>query len=131
MPIAKVQARTKKLVPTAAESKTPTAARRVRLSRAVAAKPAAKSLVAAPSKSNGQKQKKPKPVSRRYTITEAEYAQLGALKTRLMLSGASVRRSELLRAGLLLLGGLDDVQLNKTLAKVEVIKPRRAPKAAS
>ena len=127
MPIAKVQATTRKLVPTAAESKTPTGARRVRLSRAVAAKP----TVAVPSKSNGQKQKKSGRVSGRYKMTEVEYAQLSALKTRVALSGTSVRRSELLRAGLVLLGGLSDVQLKKALAQIEVIKPRPAPKAAS
>ena len=132
MPIAKVQATTaKKLVPTAAESSTPTAAGRVRLSKAVAAKPATKAAVAVPSKSNGQKQKKSRRVSGRYKMTEAEYAQLSALKTRVMLSGTRVRRSELLRAGLVLLGWLDDVQLKKALANIEVINPRRAPKTAS
>jgi hypothetical protein len=131
MPIAKVQAGTHRLVPTAAESTTPTAARRVRLSRAVAAKPAAKSAVAVPSKSNGKKRKKSGRVSGRYKMTEAEYAQLSTLKTRMMLSGTSVRRSELLRAGLALLGGLSDVQLKKALAQIEAIKPRREPKAAS
>jgi hypothetical protein len=130
MPIAKLQAATKKLVPTAAESSTPAGVRRVRLSRAVAARPVAKTAAVSP-KPNGQKQKKPKRVSGRYKMTEAEYAQLSALKTRVMLSGTSIRRSELLRAGLMLLATLDDVQLKKALAKIEVIKPGRAPKAAS
>lgn len=132
MPAAKTAATASKLAPSAAESSTATRPRRVRLSKALAAKPTAKpastTTPATKPKSNGAKPKKLKLVSNRYKIPDNEYAQLTALKQRLLLLGTSARRSELLRAGLMLLVALDDAQLKKAVAKVEVIKSRRSPK---
>jgi hypothetical protein len=109
----KVPAAAKKLVPSAVESSTTTGTGRVRLSKALAAKP-----------------KKLKLMSDRYKIPDNEYAQLIALKKRLLLLGAGVRKSELLRAGLLLLVAMDDVRLMKAVAKVEIIRTDRPPKTA-
>ena len=129
MPTAKNVATLAKLVPTAAESSTVTRANRARLSKVLAAKPAAKpansTLLTKPPKSNGGKQKKLKLVSNRCKMPDTEYAQLTALKKRLIVLGVGMKKSELLRAGLKLLVNMDDAQLKKAVAKVELAKTSR------
>lgn len=125
MPAAKTEAPARILVPTAAESGT-TAIRRVRLAKALAATPAAKKsgVTRTPDQpgNNGAKAKKPKPGSHRYKLPDDEYAQLTALKQRLETLGSRVKRSELLRAGLLLLVAMNDEQLKKAVARVGAIE---------
>jgi hypothetical protein len=115
---AKAEAPARTLVPTAAESGT-TAIRRVRLAKALATTPNAKIPgLTRPPKQAGAKEtrtKKPKPPSHRYKLTDDEHAQLTALKQRLETLGSSVKRSELLRAGLLLLLAMNDEQLKMTV----------------
>jgi hypothetical protein len=103
--MAKVPAAAKKLVPTATESTTATGTRRVRLSRALATKP-----------------QKLKLVSDRYKIPDNEYADLMALKKRLLLLNVNIKKSELLRAGLMLLVAMGDIQLKKAVAKLKIVK---------
>ncbi|MCK9382548.1 MAG: hypothetical protein M0P95_15980 [Sulfuritalea sp.] len=126
MPAAKNAPTAAKLVPAAAEASTATRANRVRLSKVLAAKPGQKPVkVSAPAKqtkSNGGKPKKLKLVSNRYKIPDNEYAQLTAVKKRLLALGVSAKRSELLRAGLMLLVALEDVQLKKAVAQVELTR---------
>lgn len=76
------------------------------------------------------KLKKFKGRSNRYKIPDHEYDQLTELKKYLAAMGVSVKRSELVRAGLVLLMALYDVQLKPPLAKADVIKAGPPPKKA-
>lgn len=73
-------------------------------------------------KSNG---KKPKLVRDSFSIPKAEYAAIETLKTRAMGLGSSVKKSELLRAGLMLLQKLSDSGFKKTLSAVPTLKTGR------
>lgn len=125
MPAAKPATLAKALVPAAAESGTANGPRRVRLAKALAATPAAKipGMTRPPKAdgSSGPKAKKLKPGSRRYKLADDEYARLTALKQRLETLGARVKRSELLRAGLLLLAAMNDAQLKKAVAGAGIV----------
>ena len=131
MPAARTAATPAKLAPSAVESSTATSRGRVKLSKALAAKPTRKSAgTATPGgqkKPDGAKPKKFKLRSSRYKIPDNEYAQLTALKKRLLTLGVSARKSELLRAGLMLLVALDDPQLKKAIAKVDLVKTGLPP----
>lgn len=123
-----------KRVPAAAESRAQGKPGSIGLSKAVATKQVAKAegLKApevlkktnggTPKKTNGATLKKYKLRSNRYKIPDNEYAQLTALKQRALALGVSAKKSELLRAGLLLLATLGDVQLKKALTRLEFIK---------
>ncbi|WP_229008850.1 hypothetical protein [Methylophilus sp. Leaf408] len=63
-----------------------------------------------------------------FTMPKDEYAQIAALKKRLEAAGKAVKKSELLRAGLKLLSGLDDTKLKAALATVPTIKTGRPKK---
>lgn len=76
-----------------------------------------------------EKPKKAKMVRDSFTIPEKEYAQLNELKKKCLKSGVHVKKSELLRAGLLALSGLSDVALIAAVGRVEVIKTGRPKKA--
>jgi hypothetical protein len=91
-----------------------------------AASPAPAASAQAPAKVD--KVKKPKLVRDSFTIPKAEYGAIDALKLRSVQMGLSPKKSELLRAGLMLLAGLDDAGLNKALTAVPAIKTGR-PKA--
>lgn len=135
MPIAKKIATAVKLVPTAAESSTVTRANRARLSKVLATRPAGKPAIKPiPVKmatANGTKPKKRKLVSNRCKMPDTEYARLTALKKRLLALGIGVKRSTLLRAGLMLLVDLGDGQLKKAVAKVELAKTSRSATKAN
>ena len=64
-----------------------------------------------------------------YTIPKVEYTQLGELKKRALSLGLSAKKSELLRAGLMLLSQQSDTQLKASLGKVPAIKTGRPAKA--
>ena len=134
MPTARASVAARKLVPSAAESAIASGTGRIRLSKALAAKPAGKfARMATPTtlpKPDVAKPKKFKCVSERYKIPGDEYAQLIALKKRLLLLGVGTKKSELLRAGLMLLVAMDDVQLTKAIARRKIVKAARALKPA-
>lgn len=117
MPAAVPVATARVLVPAAAESSSAGKPRRVRLAKALAATAAAQTpgLAVRPK---GRKAKKSKPGSNRYKLPDHEFAQLTALKQRMETLGIGVRRSELLRAGLMLLVAMNDAQLQKAVAAV-------------
>jgi len=69
--------------------------------------------------------KKPKLVRDSFTIPKAEFAAIDLLKTRAIALGTSVKKSELLRAGLMLLTGLNDAALKAALAAVPTLKTGR------
>ena len=63
-----------------------------------------------------------------FTMPKDEYAQIAILKKRLETLGKPVKKSELLRAGLKLLAGMNDVALQAGLAAIPVIKTGRPKK---
>lgn len=71
------------------------------------------------------KGKKPKLVRDAFSMPEIEYAQITTLKKHIASLGGNVKRSELLRAGIALLSGLNDVELTAVIARVDRIKTGR------
>lgn len=69
--------------------------------------------------------KKPKLVRDSFTIPKSEFAAIDLLKTRAIALGTSVKKSELLRAGLMLLTGSNDAALKAALAAVPTLKTGR------
>lgn len=80
------------------------------------------------SDNKDSKAKKPKLVRDSFTIPKDEYNVLDTLKQRAAALAHPVKKSELLRAGLKLLGGLSDTALRNALQAVPSIKTGR-PKA--
>ncbi len=80
--------------------------------------------------SKSAKPRKIKLIRDSYAMPEAEYAQIAQLKQRLLELGESVKKSELLRAGLAQLAALDDAALLAAMAGVERIKTGRPAKKA-
>jgi hypothetical protein len=73
--------------------------------------------------------KKPKLVRDSFTMPKQEYAAIETLKTRALTAGVAVKKSELLRAGLMALTGLSDSGFKQALAGVPTLKTGR-PAAA-
>jgi len=71
------------------------------------------------------KDKKPKLVRDSFTIPKDEYAAIEALKIRAMTMGLAIKKSELLRAGLMALTGLSDAKLKAALVAVPTLKTGR------
>ena len=72
-----------------------------------------------------EKPKKAKLVRDSFTIPKVEYVVLEALKLRAAKSTRSVKKSELLRAGIKALAGMSDAAFLSALAKVPAIKTGR------
>lgn len=79
------------------------------------------------------KDKKPKLVRDSFTIPKEEYAAIESLKIRAMTMGLAIKKSELLRAGLMALTGLSDAKLKTMLVAVPTLKTGRpcAPDSAA
>lgn len=77
------------------------------------------------SQSNKTSPKKPKLVRDSFTIPKTEFAAIDTLKTRAIALGTSVKKSELLRAGLMALQGLNDMAYKAALAAVPTLKTGR------
>ncbi|HEX6733864.1 MAG TPA: hypothetical protein VF096_03545 [Azonexus sp.] len=71
------------------------------------------------------KARKVKLVRDSFAMPEAEYARIGELKKRL---GGACKKSELLRAGVLLLAALNDAELKAVMGRIERIKTGRPAK---
>lgn len=69
--------------------------------------------------------RKPKLVRDSFTIPKNEYAAIDALKARAIALGTSVKKSELLRAGLMALQGLSDAAYKAALSAVPTLKTGR------
>lgn len=93
---------------------------------ATAVKVPAKKLSAATVKPGPVK--KPKLVRDSFTFPENEYALLAVLKERALQAGCTIKKSELLRAGLLALQAMPDTKLLDVLNTVERIKTGRPAK---
>ena len=60
-------------------------------------------------------------VREKFSLPEGEYEQLLEMKQRLSDLGLPVKKSELVRAGLLLLVGLDEIELKEAALKVQAL----------
>ncbi len=69
--------------------------------------------------------KKTKLVRDSFTIPKTEYAAIDGLKNRAVALGRSVKKSELLRAGLMALQALNDAAYKRALAAVPALKTGR------
>ena len=95
-------------------------------------KPApAKAVVTPKTKKKDKKKKKAKgklKVVRDFTMPQAEYVKLVELKQTCLKAGMTVKKNELLRAGLLALGSLSVPKLKQVLSQVVQIKAGRLQK---
>lgn len=82
------------------------------------------------AKAKVTKEKTPKLKMERdsFTMPKTEYAQFSILKERLTKLGQPAKKSELLRAGLMLLSNMTDTALKTALTKVPAIKTGRPKK---
>ncbi|HUW27475.1 MAG TPA: hypothetical protein VMV97_02590 [Sulfuriferula sp.] len=92
---------------------------------ATAAKP---SPVKAVNPPKADKPKKVKMVRDSFTMPETDYSQLVELKKKCLQSGVHVKKSELLRVGLLSLSRMSDIALLEAVAEVEKLKTGRPAK---
>lgn len=60
-------------------------------------------------------------VREKYSMPEGEFEQLLVMKQRLSDLGVPAKKSELVRAGLLQLAGLDDAELKDALFKIQLV----------
>ena len=89
-------------------------------------KPAAAPQVAQPIKPiKPIKVKKPKMVRDSFTMPKDEYTVIDSLKVRSGKLGHSVKKSELLRAGIKALAAMSDIQFKAALSNVPTIKTGR------
>jgi len=113
---------------TAAKTRAASAKTRTPKAAAPAKKPARTTRPAAtpaPSPAPVESSSKKKLVRDSFTIPRAEYAAIDALKKRVAKTGRSVKKSELLRAGLMALLAMDDSALAAAVAAVPAIKTGR------
>ena len=107
--------------PAAAAAEKP--ATKLEVAQPEAAKPAAAASEApAKAKKDG---KKPKLVRDSFTLPETDYALFASMKARCLAKGVEVKKSELLRAALRQLSGLDNAMLVAVMAQIERIKTGR------
>lgn len=93
---------------------------------AKAAKPAAPQAAVSEAPGKAKKEgKKPKLVRDSFTLPESDYALFASMKARCLAKGVEVKKSELLRAALRQLSGLEDPMLIAVMAQVERIKTGR------
>lgn len=101
--------------------------------KAPAAKTAATAPAAAPAKNAAVDKKAPKLraklVRDGFTMPENDFALITVLKQRAMLAGREAKKSELLRAGLQALAGLNGPSLQAALNALAPLKPGRPRKS--
>lgn len=93
------------------------------------AKPVAKKLANSTPEPAAKKSKKPKvKVVRDFSMPQAEYEKIVEIKEACLKAGLRVKRSEVLRAGLKILGGMNGAQIKRTiggLAKMKTGAPKK------
>lgn len=89
------------------------------------AKPVAASKVAVAKRQTPKKEKKLKVVRDSFTMPQADYDKIAVLKKRCLKGGISVKKSELLRAGLHVLERLAEPMLMQEIAQLENVKTGR------
>ncbi|MGE8367298.1 hypothetical protein ACU4GI_05320 [Cupriavidus basilensis] len=98
-----------------------------RADKSKAPKVEARAGSAAPKKAPGAR--KEKVLRDSFTMPKSDYARIDELKQRCLDAGVHIKKSELLRAGLLLLAATSPKQLLAAVSKVEAVKTGRPPKA--
>jgi len=83
------------------------------------------------TKPAADKDKKPKLVRDSFTIPKDEYSALDTFKERALKAGIAIKKSELLRAGLLALGKMSDAEFKHMLLAVPTLKTGRPTQTAS
>jgi hypothetical protein len=114
---------TTKRMPAAAKPAAPARRPATATSAKPAAKPAKKDKKA--RKGNGKLEPKMKVIRDSFTMPQKDYAKIGELKEVCLKADMHVKKSELLRAGLHVLGKLSTAQLKQTIAQMEQIKTGR------
>ena len=76
-----------------------------------------------------KREKKEKVVRDSFTMPKSDYAKIATLKQKCLDAGVHVKKSELLRAGLVLLEGVSEKRLAAVLADLETVKTGRPAKA--
>jgi hypothetical protein len=117
---------TPKSAPKATPKTTETKPKAAPAKRTSAANPAPAQAAAEPK---AKRVKKEKVVRDSFTMPKADYDKLGELKQKCLSAGVAVKKSELLRAGLLLLEAVPLDQLLDAIAAVETVKTGRPAKA--
>lgn len=79
-------------------------------------------------KKEKDKPKKVKMIRDSFTLPESDYVKLAELKKKCLEAGVHVKKSELMRAGLLSLSKLTNASLLKAIEQVEIIKTGRPAK---
>ena len=118
-------------VETTPVKKTSRAAKTARASTKAAPKAVEKTeapVKAKPVKEKKVIAKKPKLVRDSFTFPETDYALIATLKQRALTSGKEVKKSEILRAGLVALAALPEKELLVALDGVARLKPGRPNK---
>jgi hypothetical protein len=109
--------------PKAAVKAKPAAAPKAGRQKRAAAAEAAPASATAEEKS--KRAKKEKVVRDSFTMPKSDYAKIAALKEKCLEAGVSVKKSELLRAGLLLLASAPSKRLLAAVSAVETVKTGR------
>lgn len=120
--------------PTAQKTKTPVkvkspASLKVQPAQTVTAKSASAPAPAPKSVKKKEKTEKVKVVRDSFTIPKTEFAQIAAMKTRALTLGLEVKKSELIRAGLLMLAATTDSAFRKAVSNVPTLKTGRPGKS--
>jgi hypothetical protein len=104
---------------------TPPAARKALAKAVPPPKAVAKAAPVAPAAQEPAKPKKAKLVRDSFTIPKNEYEAIASLKERALKHGVSIKKSELLRAGLMTLAFMPDAAFTQALADVPTLKTGR------
>lgn len=101
----------------------------VKTAKKVAAiKPTVSKTAHKPSEKPLRKEHKVKVVRDSFTMPHSEYQKIAEIKETCLQAGMHVKKSEVLRAGLIALAKLKGVQLKRTLEGLEKIKTGRPKK---
>ena len=91
--------------------------------------PVKKAAVSANAEGKTKPTKKEKVVRDSFTMPKSDYEKITVLKKKCLDAGVSVKKSELLRAGLLLLEAASDKRLLAAISAVETVKTGRPAKS--
>lgn len=117
---------------TKAKPRTPTTTvRKAPLVKKAAAKNPVAKAASAKVAAVEKKPKKQKVVRDSFTMPKPEYEHIARLKLQCINAGIAVKKSELLRAGLLALGRLDSADLVKAISALDTVKTGRPLSAAT
>lgn len=112
----------------AAARKAPAAATPPAKPKPAVAQPAAVATAKAPKPTRKGDKPRPKLVRDSFTMPEADFALIPALKERALKAQRATKKSELLRAGLQALAALDDKAFIAALGKLEPVQTGRPKK---